>query len=229
MRSVFKRALLAGVPPLFALLALVASGFAAAAAPAAAQSEREMCRGCHTPYVETFEASIHGKRGHPRAPANAGDCSSCNGAGVIDHAKKGGGKAHAGMRTFTKKTAAEDRSNVCQTCHASNRHLAFWESGMHRKNDVACNDCHKLHGTPGKGATVALVTPNPNVSTRSAAVASRTPAASAAVKAAATPAKSSTQFIRGDDDDDSRPGNKLSRAERKRIRKQQRGDRYDDE
>ena len=42
MRSVFKRALLAGVPPLFALLALVASGFAAAAAPAAAQSEREM-------------------------------------------------------------------------------------------------------------------------------------------------------------------------------------------
>jgi hypothetical protein len=62
-----------------------------------------------------------------------------------------------------------------------------------------------------------------------AAVASRTPAASAAIKPAAIPAKSSTQFISGDDDDESRPGNKLSRAERKRLRKQQRGDRYDDE
>jgi DmsE family decaheme c-type cytochrome len=162
MTTVLRRVLFAGVPPLVALLGLVASGAAAAAAPAA-QGERELCRGCHTPYVETFEASIHGKRGHPRTPASAGDCTSCHGQGVIDHAKKGGGKAGPGMRTFSKKTPSEERSGVCQTCHASNRHLAFWESGMHRKNNVACNDCHALHATPGKGATVALVTPNPNV------------------------------------------------------------------
>ena len=162
MTTMLKRALLAGVPPLLALLGLVASG-ASAAAQGEPQGERELCRGCHTAYVETFEASVHGKKGHPRTPANAGECSACHGPGIAEHAKKGGGKGVGGLRTFTKKTSAEERSGVCMTCHASNRHLAFWESGMHKKNEVACNDCHNLHGAPGKGATVALRTPNPNV------------------------------------------------------------------
>jgi hypothetical protein len=51
----------------------------------------------------------------------------------------------------------------------------------------------------------------------------------AAAKPSAAPAKA-TQFINGrDEDDDSRPSNKLSRAERKRLRKQQRTGQYDDE
>ena len=61
------------------------------------------------------------------------------------------------------------------------------------------------------------------------AVPSRSPTTAATVKSTAIPANSSTQFIGGGDDDESRPANKLSRAERKRLRKQQRGDRYDDE
>jgi hypothetical protein len=51
----------------------------------------------------------------------------------------------------------------------------------------------------------------------------------ATAKAASAPAKV-TQFINGrEEDDDSRPSNKLSRAERKRLRKQQRAGSYDDE
>ncbi len=60
------------------------------------------------------------------------------------------------------------------------------------------------------------------------AVPARAAATSASVKPAAPPAKSATQFISGDDED-SRPSQKLSRAERKRLRKQQRGDGYEDE
>ena len=48
--------------------------------------------------------------------------------------------------------------------------------------------------------------------------------------AAGASSKSTTQFISGDDtDDDSQDTRKLSLAERKRLRKQQRGDRYGDE
>jgi hypothetical protein len=47
-------------------------------------------------------------------------------------------------------------------------------------------------------------------------------------KAAASPSKV-TQFVSGREDDEPRGSNKLSRAERKRLRKQQRADRYDDE
>ncbi|HEX5629216.1 MAG TPA: DmsE family decaheme c-type cytochrome, partial [Usitatibacteraceae bacterium] len=32
------------------------------------------------------------------------------------------------------------------SCHAGNRQLAFWESGKHAKNDVACSSCHNIHG-----------------------------------------------------------------------------------
>ncbi len=53
---------------------------------------------------------------------------------------------------------------------------------------------------------------------------------STSTKAAAAPLKSTTKFISGDDtDEESRDSRKLSRAERKRLRKQQRDDRYGDE
>jgi DmsE family decaheme c-type cytochrome len=41
--------------------------------------------------------------------------------------------------------------------------LAFWSAGLHKKNDVACSDCHSLHGTPGAGSSIALNKPNPSV------------------------------------------------------------------
>jgi hypothetical protein len=53
-------------------------------------------------------------------------------------------------------------------------------------------------------------------------------AATGAAKAAVSPSKV-TQFVSGRDDDESRSSHKLSRAERKRLRKQQRADRDDDE
>ena len=45
-----------------------------------------------------------------------------------------------------KSMLAPEKSAVCLSCHDGNRQLAFWESGKHRKNDVACSDCHSIHG-----------------------------------------------------------------------------------
>ena len=41
---------------------------------------------------------------------------------------------------------AEAKSNICLGCHSDNRHLAFWDAGRHRKNDVSCSNCHDTHG-----------------------------------------------------------------------------------
>ena len=32
------------------------------------------------------------------------------------------------------------------TCHSGNRNLAFWTSGKHATNEVACSNCHSIHG-----------------------------------------------------------------------------------
>jgi DmsE family decaheme c-type cytochrome len=44
------------------------------------------------------------------------------------------------------------------TCHAGNRHLVFWESGKHAKNEIACTNCHSMHGRPSATVPVAPYT-----------------------------------------------------------------------
>jgi DmsE family decaheme c-type cytochrome len=144
-------------------LALAAFVFMAGAAGAAQPQDRaEVCKGCHEAYFDSYSETIHAKKGHPRAPANAGACEACHGDATA-HIQAGGGRGVGNLRTFSKKTGSEERSGVCLTCHSSNRHLAFWDSGRHRKNNVACNDCHQLHGAPGPGSTIALRSPNPSI------------------------------------------------------------------
>jgi len=131
-----------------------------AAQPAAPQDIAGICQGCHADYVETYSASKHGQSGNRKGP----DCQTCH-ANALEHAKAGGGRGAGGIFSFTSKAVtADQRAAVCLSCHESNRHLAFWDSGAHKKNDVACNDCHALHATPGPGSTVALKKPNPTVS-----------------------------------------------------------------
>ena len=72
-------------------------------APALAQAPGpEVCQGCHAGYVETFNASLHGKKGHPKSPASAGGCIACHGDFV-----------HA---LLASATTAEDAVQ-CTHCH----------------------------------------------------------------------------------------------------------------
>jgi len=132
------------------LAAASLAGFLAlSSAPAIAQAPGpDVCKNCHAGYVETFEASIHGKKGHPKSPANAGGCAVCHGDGT-EHVKAGGGRGVGGIvnpSPRNKSMPAEAKSNICLGCHSDNRHLAFWDAGRHRKNDVSCSNCHSTHG-----------------------------------------------------------------------------------
>ena len=152
--------------PLFAWIQFLALALAGAffisdavAQPARDRSEAEVCKGCHVDHVESYLATKHGQSGNTRGP----ECTTCHGT-ALEHAKQGGGRGVGGIFGFEgKSNPAEKKSAVCLTCHQGNRHLAFWDSGAHRKQDVACTDCHALHGKPGPGATTALRKPNATV------------------------------------------------------------------
>lgn len=122
--------------------------------------EAEICVACHEDRVKSYLATKHGASANTRGP----DCISCHGQNALEHAKQGGGKGVGGIFGFNDKSVpAATKEAVCLNCHGSNRHLAFWDSGAHKANGVACNDCHKLHETPGPGLNVALNNPNPTI------------------------------------------------------------------
>ncbi len=165
MRVIFGKCGYTAAVALIVAIAGFASSTVSAAETAAAPvrtvaPEAEICKGCHEPYVASYLTAKHGQQGNQKGP----DCQTCH-ANALEHAKAGGGKGVAGIFGFGNKSIpAEQKSAVCLTCHAGNRHLAFWASGKHKKNDVSCNDCHSLHGKPGPGSTIALKHPNPTIS-----------------------------------------------------------------
>ena len=142
-----------------ALLAIGAlAGFLVGTEVLAQPPGPEVCKGCHEAYFETFITTVHGKKAHPRSPANAGGCGACHGDGTA-HVQAGGGKGVGGIinPADKKKLTGEQRDRVCLNCHEANRHLAFWDSGKHRKNDVSGSDCHSTHG--GKDSLLKIVGP----------------------------------------------------------------------
>ena len=38
-----------------------------------------------------------------------------------------------------------DQTKQCLACHSKSDKLAFWDMGKHKKNDVSCADCYKMH------------------------------------------------------------------------------------
>jgi DmsE family decaheme c-type cytochrome len=103
----------------------------------------DTCKGCHEAYYDSYSRSVHSKKAIPGSPANREACESCHGEGA-EHVEKGGGKG-TGIFAFSKKDCAEARTAKCLDCHEETRALAFWKSGKHKTEDVACDNCHSIH------------------------------------------------------------------------------------
>ncbi|MBK6981448.1 MAG: DmsE family decaheme c-type cytochrome [Betaproteobacteria bacterium] len=121
------------------------------AAPASAQGAEPVCNKCHEESHDSIKATAHGNKNDAAGKM----CQSCHGD-ATEHVAARGKKALPNNK-MVKATTPEQKSEVCLSCHAGNRQLAFWESGKHAKNDVACSNCHSIHGK-NKGPTPAIFT-----------------------------------------------------------------------
>jgi DmsE family decaheme c-type cytochrome len=103
-----------------------------------------VCLECHQKRSQTTARSPHFKRALKDAPVNADGCESCHGPGGA-HVNAGGGKGVGGIRSFGKNTPAAEKSSVCLKCHQLSKQNSFWDVSAHKKNDVACDNCHSIH------------------------------------------------------------------------------------
>ena len=110
-------------------------------AQANAQGVTPVCAECHEDNHESIKSTAHGARND----ASGSMCQSCHGDSK-EHVASGGKSGPPKNNKLVKGTTADEKSAVCLNCHAGNRQLSFWESGKHAKNEVACSNCHSIHG-----------------------------------------------------------------------------------
>jgi DmsE family decaheme c-type cytochrome len=110
----------------------------------------KMCTACHneswrTPVLSIYQTK-HGVSGDSRTPA----CQSCHGASE-GHLKQGPATSPDVMFKKGAFAASDDRvrSGQCLTCHKGTTRTR-WDGSQHPNNQVACNDCHKVHAPADK-------------------------------------------------------------------------------
>ena len=135
------------------IAAATALAAALVAAPAWAQRAEAtpVCANCHEQSHASIALSHHGAKND----ASGSMCQACHGdasAHLRDPANKPANKVSKGT--------APEKDAVCLTCHSGSRHLAFWESGKHAKNEVSCTNCHNIHGQGRKIQPAPYTTTN---------------------------------------------------------------------
>lgn len=123
--------------------------------PSGARAENQnkglpVCADCHEEIVKSMALTKHGAQ----LDKTGAVCQSCHGD-VSAHLADPSARP---ARVFDKKTPASEKSAACLACHDGNRQLAFWDAGKHKKNDVACSDCHSIHGKRGEPSTAPYLT-----------------------------------------------------------------------
>ena len=137
-------------PPLIAAAALVSAFLLPAQASAqepAEQAGAEVCAECHDVEVAQFSATRMGRLflNHPRTALEGMECESCHGPSAT-HAETGA-EERGEMVSFTPAdpTPVRLRNGMCLACHEDSMRL-FWKGSQHESRDVACADCHRIHG-----------------------------------------------------------------------------------
>ena len=113
-----------------------------------------ICTRCHdeseaTPILSIYQTK-HGVRGDARTP----NCQTCHGESEKHLHGDPNVKCRAAPDIIFKKGTFEVsddkvRSGQCLTCHKGTKRTN-WDGGQHQNNQVACNDCHKVHAPADK-------------------------------------------------------------------------------
>ena len=102
-----------------------------------------ICKDCHEQQIQSLQKSLHWKKAIKDSPVADKGCESCHGSAAT-HVSEGGGSTRD-LITFSKRESARQKSGVCLTCHQNSKEIVFWDSGVHKRNDIACVDCHTIH------------------------------------------------------------------------------------
>ena len=118
---------------------------APAAEPAKLRERDKMCTVCHneswrTPVLSIYQTKM-GVTGDSRTPS----CQSCHGVSE-GHLKQGPGTKPDVVFKKGPYPVSDDktRAGQCLTCHKGTARTR-WDGSAHQNNQVACNDCHKVH------------------------------------------------------------------------------------
>lgn len=108
-----------------------------------------VCTRCHdeseaAPVLSLYQTK-HGVRGDARTP----NCQSCHGESSAHVAGDPKVQGRPRPDVIFKKGVYDlsddrQRSDQCLTCHKGEARTR-WDGGPHQNNQVACNDCHKVH------------------------------------------------------------------------------------
>ena len=135
---------------LMSTVAVALAGMALAFAGTASAQAEPVCAGCHQDAHASIALTKHGAKND----AMGGMCQACHG----DASKHLEDPTKNKMVNRFAHASASEKSAVCLTCHSGNRHLTFWESGKHAKNEIACSNCHNIHDRPGPVAIAPFTT-----------------------------------------------------------------------
>jgi len=121
---------------------------AAAPKTAIADNQKEYigaatCKGCHENQYASYARTIHAKK-DVQGPEYKEACETCHGPGA-KHVEKGGGRG-VDIFDFGKKTDQQTKSAKCLFCHEETKNLTSWNMSRHKNENVACSDCHTVHG-----------------------------------------------------------------------------------
>jgi DmsE family decaheme c-type cytochrome len=112
-------------------------------------ASQPVCASCHADKHTSILMTAHGARNDAKGTM----CQACHGD-ATEHLKDPAKFKPANL--IVHGTPAQKEA-VCLACHTTSRELAFWESGQHALNDVACTSCHSIHGKDS-GPTIAPFT-----------------------------------------------------------------------
>jgi DmsE family decaheme c-type cytochrome len=133
--------------------AVIASGLLAMGGPAWADTDAQAsarCVQCHdTEDLPDMSQSAHAYAADRRTPS----CIACHGPSPT-HVDKPAGVSQrpAPDRVFSKNAGlpAQQRSEVCMSCHRRDAKRMRWDGSAHHAADVACSACHQIHANRDK-------------------------------------------------------------------------------
>jgi DmsE family decaheme c-type cytochrome len=125
-----------------------ASGVTAAQPGAVAKAALErdaVCTACHDESWRTPVLAIYQTKHGVKADARTPNCQSCHGESA-GHLKDGPGTKPDVVFSKGPYEVSDDkvRAGQCMNCHRG-KARTNWDGGQHQNNQIACNDCHKVH------------------------------------------------------------------------------------